>query len=273
MNNKTIDKIKNVDFDDIDLTEEKGQLFIKINSRKNINKLLEDEIIKESENRVLLQEKFLNSTIGIYDKNPENMDDKELFNFITNMFFQTGDIFHMSIIKDYIVGFPSKFFYKYLFINSSSKELYINKDNNFLDEEFFKKCEISMYKGITDKIDILLDKTKNVNLNVFLSDKISITEYENNKQEISSWLFLNEDEFSKFLFNYLITSIFNKDGNHLDIRFDEGKNNCLITKDNLNISISGKELIQCLTLVQNIEKECEKERNLKRQLTMEVKKL
>ena len=100
MNNKIIDKIKNVDFDDIDLTEEKGQLFIKINSRKNINKLLEEEIIKESENKVLLQEKFLNSTIGIYDKNPENMDDKELFNFITNMFFQTGDIFHMSIITD-----------------------------------------------------------------------------------------------------------------------------------------------------------------------------
>ena len=158
MNNMTLEKIKNVLFNEIDLSFANDKLIIKLDKVNEI------------------KNKF--PTIEVYSKNLEEMADKELFTFLTELYLQTGNIIHFSKIKDYTIGKELLLRDKYMFINESGKELYIDKDSVVLDEEFLKKINISAFNGITEKIDEALNKEENVIFNVLLSDKTSINSYE-----------------------------------------------------------------------------------------------
>ena len=248
MNNMTLEKIKNVLFSEIDLSFANDKLIIKLD--------------KENE----IKNKF--PTIEVYSKNLEEMSDKELFTFLTELYLQTGNIIHFSKIKDYTIGKELLLRDKYMFINESGKELYIDKDSVVLDEEFLKKINISAFNGITEKIDEVLNKKENVIFNVLLSDKTSINSYEN-RFGLSYFLFLEDNMLGKAIYNYLLNGVFEKDLTTSMIKFDNSKNSCRIDENNLKVIINSKTLVNELYETGLLEQEYEKEENMKRQLKWE----
>ena len=221
MNNMTLEKIKNVLFNEIDLSFTNDKLIIKLD--------------KENE----VKNKF--PTIEVYSKNLEEMTDKELFTFLTELYLQTGNIIHFSKVKDYTIGKELLLRDKYMFINTSGKELYIDKDSVNLDEDFIKKINISAFNGITEKIDEALNK-EDVVFNVLLSDKTSINSYEN-RFGFSYFLFLEDNMLGKAIYNYLLNSIFEKDLTTSKIKFDNSKNSCRIDENNFKVIINSRTLI------------------------------
>lgn len=248
MNSMTLEKIKNVLFNEIDLSFANDKLIIKLD--------------KENE----IKNKF--PTIEVYSKNLEEMADKELFTFLTELYLQTGNIIHFSKIKDYTIGKELLLRDKYMFINESGKELYIDKDSVVLDEEFLKKINISAFNGITEKIDEALNKEENVIFNVLLSDKTSINSYEN-RFGLSYFLFLEDNMLGKAIYNYLLNGVFEKDLTTSMIKFDNSKNSCRIDENNLKVIINSKTLVNELYETGLLEQEYEKEKNMKRQLKWE----
>lgn len=248
MNNMTLEKIKNVLFNEIDLSFKNDKLIIKLD--------------KENE----VKNKF--STIEVYSKNIDEMTDEELFTFLIELYLQTGNIIHFGKIKDYTIGKELLLRDKYMFINTNNKKLYIDKDSVSLDEDIIKKINISAFNGIIEKIDEVLNKEEDVIFNVLLSDKTSINSYEN-RLGFSYFLFLEDNMLGKAIYNYLLNSIFEKDLTTSKIKFDNSKNSCRIDENNLSILISSKLLVNELYKTGLLEQEYEKEKNMKRQLKWE----
>ena len=122
MSSKILEQIRNVDFKEIDLSIINNELVIKMIQKDNLNKRF--------------------PTIGIYSKNLEEMSNQELFSFITELYFQTGDVFHYSKVKDYIIGKELLLSDKYMLVNTNARKLFIDANSNLINEEFLMELQI-----------------------------------------------------------------------------------------------------------------------------------
>ena len=248
MSSKILEQIRNVDFKEIDLSIINDELVIKMLQKDNLNKRF--------------------PTIGIYSKNLEEMSNQELFSFITELYFQTGDVFHYSKVKDYIIGKELLLSDKYMLVNTNARKLFIDANSNLINEEFLKNLSYSLFNGITNKIEEGLNKEGKVNFNVLLSNKTSINAYEN-RLGVTYFLLLEDNMLGKAIYNYLLNGVFEKDLTTSKIKFDNSKNSCRIDENNLKVIINSKTLVNELYETGLLEQEYEKEKNMKRQLKWE----
>lgn len=248
MNNMTLEKIKNVLFNEIDLSFANDKLIIKLDKVNEI------------------KNKF--PTIEVYSKNLEEMADKELFTFLTELYLQTGNIIHFSKIKDYTIGKELLLSDKYMLVNTNARKLFIDANSNLINEEFLKNLSYSLFNGITNKIEEGLNKEGKVNFNVLLSNKTSINTYEN-RLGVTYFLLLEDNKLGKAIYNYLLECVFDKDLINSKIKFDNSKNCCNISIEDLSIFINSKKLVDELNNLGLLEEVYKKEENMKRQLKWE----
>lgn len=248
MSSKILEQIRNVDFKEIDLSIINNELVIKMLQKENLNKRF--------------------PTISIYSKNLEEMSNQELFSFITELYFQTGDVYHYSKVKDYIIGKELLLSDKYMLVNTNARKLFIDANSNLINEEFLKKLSYSLFNGITNKIEEGLNKEGKVNFNVLLSNKTSINAYEN-RLGVTYFLLLEDNKLGKAIYNYLLECVFDKDLINSKIKFDNSKNCCNISIEDLSIFINSKKLVDELNNLGLLEEVYKKEENMKRQLKWE----
>ncbi len=248
MSSKILEQIRNVDFKEIDLSIINNELVIKMLQKENLNKRF--------------------PTISIYSKNLEEMSNQELFSFITELYFQTGDVYHYSKVKDYIIGKELLLSDKYMLVNTNARKLFIDANSNLINEEFLKNLSYSLFNGITNKIEEGLNKEGKVNFNVLLSNKTSINTYEN-RLGVTYFLLLEDNKLGKAIYNYLLECVFDKDLINSKIKFDNSKNCCNISIEDLSIFINSKKLVDELNNLGLLEEVYKKEENMKRQLKWE----
>ena len=248
------------------ITSRDSAISVSIGDYFGILKCINNELVIK-----ILQKENLNKrfpTISIYSKNLEEMSNQELFSFITELYFQTGDVYHYSKVKDYIIGKELLLSDKYMLVNTNARKLFIDANSNLINEEFLKNLSYSLFNGITNKIEEGLNKEGKVNFNVLLSNKTSINAYEN-RLGVTYFLLLEDNKLGKAIYNYLLECVFDKDLINSKIKFDNSKNCCNISIEDLSIFINSKKLVDELNNLGLLEEVYKKEENMKRQLKWE----
>lgn len=163
-----------------------------------------DEVEKKLDVNVLGNQNIPNNVISIFYESLDDMNDKELFDYLVDWYLLTGKVI---IQKDvYIPGINKK---GIMLVNSNERVLYITQNNSNLDDLFYRKCEISRFQGITDKIDDALSKNIPVDINILPSNGSSIysVDYFDKKsmqQETKMVIHLGENKTDCRILNYII---------------------------------------------------------------------